>query len=206
MIEIIAAATNRKLTTLAAVKADLGLTGAEEDARLDALIEQYSAAMVGWCGRPFALETLRETAFSRTATDGLMLSRWPIVSIASITVDGTAVAAEAYTVDSTGGLVYQRQSGHCGFWWPRGETVATYSAGYVLPGEDERTLPHDVERAAIMLVKAAFLASDRDPLVRSDSVDGVGTTTWFPTLGTAGDAMPLEVQGLLAPYRHPGIG
>lgn len=108
MLEVITAAENRKLTTLAAVKADLGLTGAEEDARLDALIEQYSAAIVGWCGRPFALETLRETIFGRAATDGLMLSRWPIVSIASITVGGAEVAAEAYAVDRDGGLVYQR--------------------------------------------------------------------------------------------------
>ncbi|SEK23415.1 hypothetical protein SAMN04515666_1013 [Bosea lupini] len=206
MLEVITAAENRKLTTLAAVKADLGLTGAEEDARLDALIEQYSAAIVGWCGRPFALEMLRETIFSPAATNGLMLSCWPVVSIASITLDGVAIAPEAYTVDRNAGLVHQRQPGPSGFWWPRGETVATYAAGYILPGSAERTLPYDVERAAIMLVKAAFLAAERDPHVRSDSVEGVGTTTWFSTLGTAGDAMPLEVQGLLTPYHHLTVG
>src|SRR5512132_4147159 len=81
-----------------------------------------------------------------------------------------------------------------------------YQAGYVLPGEPGRTLPDDIERAAIMLVKAAWFARTRDPLIRSEDVSGITNTTyWVGGFGN-GASLPPDVEGLLAKHRQPVIG
>ena len=205
MLDVITAATDLKLTTVAAVKADLGIVGTDQDVRLGGLIDQYSAAIIGWCDRPFALETVRETLFERCASNGLMLARWPIVAVAAVSINATALNPADFIADKVTGILYRRGSTIRGEFWPAGETIIDYQSGYVLPGEIGRTLPYDVERAAIMLVKGAHLACGRDPALRSEEIDGVGTTTWFASSGAAIDGMPLEVQGLLAGYRRQGI-
>lgn len=206
MLEIVTAATNRKLTTVAAVKLDLGITGTDQDVQLGTLVDQYSAAIVGWCDRPFALEAVRETLFERCRSDGLMLSRWPIVSITSVAIDGTTLDPGDYIADKLTGILYLRSATLHGAYWPAGESVIEYPAGYVLPGDDDRTLPHEVERAAIMLVKGAHFATARDPALRSEETDGVATFQYFNASGSSSDGMPLEVQGLLAGYRRQNIG
>lgn len=206
MLEVMTPATDLKLTTVAAVKAELGISDDAQDQRIGDLIDQYSAAIVGWCGRPFALETVRETLFERVRTNGLMLARWPVVSVASVTANGTTLDPADYLADTQTGILYRRSATFCGHFWPAGEAVVTYVSGYNLPGVAERTLPHDVERAAIMLVKAAHFAGARDPTLRSEQTDGVATFTYYAASGAGADAMPLEVAGLLAGYRRPGIG
>ena len=84
--------------------------------------------------------------------------------------------------------------------------MVDYRAGYVLPGEPDRTLPDDIERAAIMLVKAAWFARTRDPLIRSEDVSGVTNTTyWVGGFGNGG-SLPPDVEGLLSKHRQPPIG
>lgn len=206
MLEIVTPATETKLTTVDAVRADCAITlDQASDIDVERWIDQQSAAIVGWLGRPLALETVRETLFERSSTDLLALTRFPVVQIASLTVNGTAIDEDGYAVDRAAGLLYRRSPTRCLF-WPHGETVITYSAGYVLPGEAGRTLPHDIERAALLLIRYGWLAQSRDPSIRSETEDGVGATTYFNALGTAADAMPLEVQGLLSPYRSPAVG
>jgi hypothetical protein len=206
MLDVITAATDHKLTTVAAVKADLGIVGTDQDVRIGGLIDQYSAAIVGWCDRPFALETVRETLFERCASNGLMLSRWPIVAVSAVSIDGSALDPADFIADKVTGILYRRGTTFRGEFWPAGETIVEYQSGYILPGEASRTLPHDVERAAIMLVKGAYFGLGRDPALRSEDVEGVGTSTWFAASGSAIDGMPLEVQGLLAGYRRQVIG
>ncbi|WP_377847222.1 hypothetical protein [Bosea sp. UC22_33] len=206
MLEIIAAATSTRLTTVDAVRADCGITlDQASDSDVERWIDQQSAAIVGWLGRPLALETVRETLLERSSTDMLALARFPIVDIASLTVNGTPIDEDGYAVNRAAGLLYRRSPTRCLF-WPHGETVITYSAGYVLPGEAGRTLPHDIERATLLLIRYGWLAQSRDPSIRSETEDGVGATTWFSSLGTNSDSMPLEVQGLLSPYRSPAVG
>lgn len=205
MLEVITPAEETALTTLAAVKAELGITGTDQDDRLGALIDQYSAVIVAWCGRPFALETVRETIYEPRQVDALMLQRFPVVSVASVEIDGALIAPEGYAVDRIGGIVHRRSPTRCGPFWPRGETVIEYQAGYILPDDEDRTLPHDIERAAIMLVKSAHFATARDPALRSEETDGVATFQYFGSNGAGSDGMPLEVQGLLSGYRAPGV-
>jgi hypothetical protein len=75
----------------------------------------------------------------------------------------------------------------------------------VLPGDPDRTLPEDIERAVIMLVKIAWFARTRDPLIRSEDVSGITNTTyWVGGFGN-GSTLPPDVECILYRYRPPAI-
>jgi hypothetical protein len=202
MLTIISPAAHQRLTTVEALRVELGLTGGADDAYLEALIEQASAAMASWCGRSFALESVRETLHRDGRAGTLMLSRWPVVSIEAVTIGGT-VLDPALAEAEDGGFLYQLDGNGCRIGWPSGRAVVDYRAGYVLPDKPASTLPKDIERAAIIQVKAWFLGRDRDPLTRSENVEGVGSTDYFS--GTRTDLVP-EVENILSRYRTVMIG
>ena len=137
------------LTTLAAVKAWLGLPAAASpnDATLAALVTAASRAIYAWLSRP----ALLPRAYSETL-DGesrrVMLRHWPVVSIASVGIDGQALAPLGasqgrpgcgYLLQNTEGAPPGRQQALDIFGWavPRGrQNVAiSYMAGYAVMGE-----------------------------------------------------------------------
>lgn len=200
MIEIITPASSARLTSLAAVKADLSITGtASDDALLD-LIDQYSGAIARWTGMTFGAETVREThAISRLCDRrSILLERWPVASITSVTVAGSPLAPDAYLADLPKGELLFRGASSRFDLWPVGETIIVYSSGFILPGAAGRTLPHEVERACIVMVRSAWRSVGRDPSVRSREVADIAVTTYF---AAHGDALSLEAQALLLPYR-----
>lgn len=205
MIEIVTAAIEQKLTTVATVKADLGITGADQDVQLGALIDQASAAIASWCGRTFGVETVRDTLVVDSWSDrsSLLLGRWPVVAVTALTVAGVALEPEAYVLNKAKGDVLNRGSSTRFAPWPLGETIVTYSTGYVLPGAEDRTLPHEIERACLLMVRGAHYATGRDPALRSEETSGVATFTYFAAID---HGLPLEAQALLSPYRLINVG
>lgn len=205
MLEIVTPATSTRLTTLDAVKADLGLAGTASDDALGALIDQFSDTVAAWCGRTFGLATVRETLDITRLCDRrvILLERWPVASVDSITVTGIALASADYALDpAKGELRYRAPDGR--LWlWPVGDSVITYATGYLLPGETGRTLPHDIERACILMVRSAWHGMGRNPALRSEESAGVATFTYF---AANGDALSLEAQALLSPYRSINVG
>lgn len=190
-------ATTISLTTLDAAKADLALAGSTDDAFIQVLIEQASAAIVSWCGRPFAAEGVRETFYLDRPERPLVLSRWPIVEVTAVTVAGSA-ESPANVGGEDAGLLYRLDGSGRSIPWPPGSIVVDYRVGYILPGDPNRTLPPDIERAALSLVKAWFHARGRDPSVKRDDVVGVGETEFF---NAARSDLAPEAEALLAPYR-----
>lgn len=200
MLEVIAPATETRLLSIEAARVAIGLADddASQDAALEPLIDQASAAIVAFIGQPLARATYRETVWSRLASDSLILSRFPVASIASVGIDGADIDAEGYRVDQATGIVHRRSPTRCGPFWPAGETVVEYAAGYELPDD----LPADIQRAAILLLRQAHMAAGRDPLLRSEETDGVASFSYFAA-GAA--AVPLEAQALLSPYQLPAV-
>jgi hypothetical protein len=205
MLEVIVPASNRKLTTLAAVKAALGIPEADtsQDAFLAPLIDQASDAIVTFCNRSFARETYRETLPGYGGLR-LVLSRTPVVSVASITADGE-VFADYLVEDAEAGILYRKSGWRwtSSSWWnitwhPVQEElkfVIEYTAGYVLPGDQGvRTLPEDVELACIETVRLWFLSRKQDINVPKDETGEPG----FPRAA----ALPSGVRQLLAPWRR----
>ena len=204
MLTLISPAAHRRLTTVEAIKVELALTGGTDDACLEALIDQASDAIAAWCGRSLALEGVRETLYRDGWAGMLMLSRWPVVSIEAVMIGGAALAPGSVEVED-GGLLHRLDDSGQRVGWPSGRMMVEYSAGYILPGLPGRTLPKDIERAAITLVKAWFMSRARDPQIKAETVDGIGSTSYGFSGLDRGFSLPPEVEGLLAPYRAVGV-
>lgn len=201
-LTIIEAAAETKLTTIAAARAELQVSSGADDAYLATLIDQASDAVRSWCKRVFAVETVRESIYPDKPGKSLMLSRWPVVVITAVTINGVAEDVANVEAEDSGHLFRLDASG-CRTSWPSGRIVVEYSAGYVLPGRPGRTLPNDIERAALSLVKGNWFARTRDPMIRSETVEGAGSTDYFS--GTV-SRLPPDVESLLSPYRNVNLG
>jgi len=204
LIEIVTPATSTRLTTLDAVKADLGLSGSASDEALGALIDQFSDTIAAWCGRTFGAATVRETLDVARLCDrrAILLGRWPVSSMTSITVAGDALDPAAYVLDQAKGELLFRGTTTRFTLWPVGESILTYETGYALPDDDDRTLPHDIERACMVMVRSAWTSMGRDPALRSEESTGVAVFTYFAATGAG---LSLEAQALLSPYRIPQV-
>ena len=199
-LTIIEAAAIKKLTTLDRVKAELGVSGAADDAYLGALINEVSTAVATWCRRCFARETVRQVFRLETARRSLALARWPNITINAISIGDTDFSPVEFEADDSG-LLYRLDASGNRTDWCRGRVTVEYDAGYVLPGEEDRDLPQDIERAALMLIKADWYARDRDPLIRTDATEGIGSTAYQVGGFRTVSGFPPEVEGLLSGYR-----
>ena len=188
------------LTTLATVKTELGITDTDNDAWLQTKITQTSVAIASACRRVFQQETVADyfNLGWRSCDEALVLSRFPVNEVVSVTESNSVLAADQYDVDSSKGMLY-RMRGDCRSAWTGGRIAVTYSAGYVLL----TTLPHDLEQACILLVKQNYFAKTRDPLIKSVAIPGVSTYDyWAGSTGKGGGGgMPPEVQTLIEPYK-----
>lgn len=206
MLTVTVAADHHRLATLAGIKAELQVTGGADDAFLSALIDRASATVRAWCSRTFALETLSETFRLSRPDDALLLSRWPVVAVTAIAEAGTTLSAADFETDTGKGLVYRLDGSDNRSRWPAGKIVVEYQAGFILPGENGRTLPEDIEKAATLLVKADYFARSRDPLLKAEDVSAVlSTSYWVGGFGDGG-SLPPDVEGLLSRYRQPAMG
>jgi hypothetical protein len=191
-VVVIDEAESYRLTTLDALKSELGVTGSADDVRLLRLINEASDAVAAWCDRVFGLEEIEETQRVTFNTDALVLARYPVAEL-SIEVDGAPFDTSDMLVDLAAGTVTALGEGFSPW---RGSLVARYVGGYRLPGEAARNLPPSIERAALELAKRWYFAAGRDPLIRSEATDGIATVAY------AADVLPASVVALLAPHRN----
>jgi hypothetical protein len=219
-------AATTALTTLANVKAELSITGTDEDAYLTAKIARVSAQICTYLkvptagdgtrtlGRETLVETIRrdrplgyDPGWTGTYLDRfgpadsgrtrLLLSRRPIVLVTSVVEDGTTLDASAYEVDGAAGILTRLSSDMLAAWAAR-KVVVTYVAGWKLPGDTGPTMPGDIEDAAIRLIKTGRFARERDPGIKSETIPGPITTVYQD----ATSELPEDVTALLDPYRY----
>lgn len=211
---IITPAVSTRLTTAANARGDLGLPAtAPTDTQLERWIDQASARAKTFCnGRIFGRATYRERfeITNRCLDDlclGLLLDATPVVSIQEVKVDGLVLSPATYEVD--GRLLYRLQDGDRRAFFGR-VVVVQYVAGWVLPSEvadyenppvGTEKLPADIERAVIQLVGGPAFGLGRDPMVKSDDVEGVGSRSFY--VQGAGASLPHpEAEATLAQYRR----
>jgi hypothetical protein len=192
-------ATSTDLTTLSAAAAELG--GTVDTALVQRWIAAASGAIVRHTGRTFARETVTETFWlPRYCVPALRLDRIPVASITSVTVDGAVLDAADYLIDAGSGLL-TRLSSDTPADWLANKVVVVYQAGYVLPGAASATLPADIERACIITLAAMSSSQGRDPQLRSEAADGIGSQSWLDPRAEDG-ALPQAAATLLAPWRR----
>lgn len=176
------------LTTVARMEAELSISGAS--ATLEPLIEEASAELQAACGRNFySASGVEEKVRGYGGAFMSVRDHLPLTSITSIVFDDgdtqTTIDSDDYEIeDAASGLIRHKGAG---WQWtaleggditrdPRPGTeerlyVITYVGGYVTPEQGgTRTLPYDIERAVIDMVKALYWARGRDPGVRSKGV------------------------------------
>lgn len=196
------AAASIDLTLLATVKTELGITDTGLDAWLATQITQASQAAATYCNRVFAQETLLDYFRLDCGADKLLLSRIPVASITTVVEDGVTLTAADYELEASTGFLWRLDGADNRSCWAAAKIVVTFIAGYELLA----TLPPDIERAAIILVKQAYFAKQRDPLVKGETVEIPGVETrrsdfWVGSVPGDNGGIPLEAQALLDPYR-----
>ncbi|ACL59909.1 hypothetical protein [Methylobacterium nodulans] len=198
---------SRRLTTVENVRRDLGLGSAPADAQIERHIAAASSRAASYCNRVFGRHTVRERISLPDAGRGesVVLGRSPVARIVSVTQDGALLDPGQYETD---GLSLFLLSAGRRSPWPGRELDVVYEAGWVLPGEDPAAapgraepLPAEIERAVILLVGSAISTSTRDPMLKSEQVEGIGQRDWYVQGASA--ALPLpEAEEALKPYRR----
>lgn len=207
---VTAAASSYLLTDLATVKAELGIESKKFDADLKRYVKAASTAAAQYCNRVFPVESLKDEFWpardswpisSPGGVQVLQLTRWPVVTVATVTEDGTAlVEGTDFRVDSKLGQLYRL--GTTDSYprpWPRVAIAVEYSAGYA-------ELPDDLVDAVVKLVKTRWFSRGRDPMLMSETVTGIREARWWVPNGDQAANIPPDIAGDLENYRVPVIG
>jgi len=131
------------LTTVEAVKEQLCIPtdDTSQDNMLERMIKAASDAIEVECRREFEKRE-HEDKFDLTGEEErIILTGYPIEELTEITLDDEA--KEEYDLNKQQGILRPKKS------W-RGKLKVKYTAGYIFPGENGRTLPYDLEDAAIL--------------------------------------------------------
>jgi hypothetical protein len=159
-----------------------------------ALIAAASTAVEDHCGRTFASAATTES-LDGPGLSRVWLSRRPVVSILSVTVNGETLGADDYDFDPATGELY-RGDGRTdprhvqGF--PRGRRNVTvvYTAGYA-------TVPAPVKRATILVAKTL---ADQTQFTQTLQTEQLGDYRAVLNTTVQRAELPMSAVALLAPY------
>ena len=212
LFEVVTPAANaagRRLTTAAKVQAALRL-GAVDTTLLESIIDAVSGECVRFCNLArgaagpvptFGLEVVRATWLgtdvSRPST--LILPwRAPITTVGSVIENGaTLVMNTDFRLLGSGML--ERMADDALVCWSTGKIVVSFTAGWSLPTD----VPAELEGQVIEQVKMKYLATDRDPALRSENTPDVWSGSYAvaggDSIGESGLLKSLEAA--LAPFK-----
>ena len=202
-ITVTSAAASTDLTTTARVKDDLGISVSTYDTIIGRVIERASALIVAYCQREFAQQRIIET-LAGDGTETLILSRYPVTTLHSVTYDGTEVTASNYFLDDANSGIIRNPN----TWEPTSRELdysVDYTYGYVLHsfGSGTPTLPAEIEQACIEIVRSMYYSRQRDSAVASESVPQVYSVRYNNENGMGGAlGIPAAAALLLEPYRE----
>jgi hypothetical protein len=208
LVTVTAPNAERMLTTLSRVKLELDITSTDtnRDMLLNLKILEASDDIEASLGFTVRKETVSETFWPEAGDNPfeyLVLNRTPVVSIASVTVDGFAYVSSQYRLDPDTGQLYALDlGGYPCAWYFCKSVVVVYDGGYILPSESNSTLPSGIQGACVELMSDYWAAKGRDPSVKSEEIPGlIRTDYWVGAVGEAGE-LPPRVVMKLAPYRR----
>lgn len=174
------------LTTLEKVKAHFEVKNSTDDGLLTHLITAASDFIRTYCSRDLAATDYVE---SRNGHGGrvLVLPNYPIISVASVKVDGVAITSAAGSPTLSGYVFDQYSISLRGYVFSKGfkNVELSYRAGF-------ETIPLDLEQACIDLVGLKFKERTR---IGETSKSVAGATTSYST-----DDMPAHTKSVLEFY------
>lgn len=187
------------LTTVEAVNAALGITG---DTAADALtadeITAASKRLAEICGRIFAEHSVTETFMLHEYwVHGLPLRDYPVIEIASVTVNDVLLAATDYKFVPDGGLLWKWNGLGC-VGWGCGTVEVVYTAGYELPSG----APASLAQACIEWIEEDRIAGERDTSIR-DIQHGDRRVSYFnASVSGTNASLPASVADLIRPFKR----
>lgn len=197
MLLVLTPATATRLTTIDAVRSRYGISDGEAtDAIIEGLIDTASQMAVEFCNRGFGIETVQQTECGGRSC--IALKRSP-ASITAVTEFGEAVDAEGYYLDKSSNVLVRISGGRPSCWGS--EVAITYDAGWLLPGEANANLPATVEHAVLLLIGAMWSVQQREPGVKSESVEGIARTDYWVAGATSRLPDP-TAETMLQAYRR----
>lgn len=200
VLTVLTPAASHALSTLSATAAECGTTiGAIPD--LGLLVRAASEAVVAYTGRSWVRESVREVwRGNGQGVRALMLRRTPVVEVTAASVDGVALnLATEIELDAGPGLLYRLDLDDRISWGGRVVRVE-YSGGYLPPGADDADMPAIVQRSVAKIVAGWYHGQGRDPRLRSQTIEDVGSKSWVdPTADDLG--LPPGIAPLLDPLR-----
>ena len=212
LFEVVTPAANaaaRRLTTAAKVQAALRI-GAVDTPLIESIIDAVSGECVRFCnlaravagpvptfGQEFVCATWLGTDMGRKST--LILPwRAPITTVDSVIEDGATLVMNTDFWLLGGGML-ERMAADSPVCWSTGKIVVSYTAGWSLPAD----VPAELEGQVIEQVKMKYLATDRDPALRSENTPDVWSGSYAvaggDSIGESGLLKSLEAA--LSPFK-----
>lgn len=211
------------LTTLASLKAVLGITGTTQDERLSLTINAASAAIENYCQTQFARATVTNERHPQAGSLRLVVKRVPVLSVTGITADGTALDISELIVESSKGGILYRPGGFPRSGYDRSalanrplvgsetpDLLVTYEAGYVTPAQSDETggdydgdtvtLPAPLQMACVKLAASFYQDGNTAREVARESIDN--TSIYYRPDGSDGEGIPSGLLPLLRAYRR----
>jgi hypothetical protein len=208
------------LCEISDVETALSLTPGAQDALLTRLIEAASARINSYCNRVFN----REDELSEYVRSGgwthLLVSRPPILTVDWVKYDGATVDSTSYeslSEHARQGVIFSPGGWTCTSSYLNNIAESTlpgtsrllyqvqYDGGYVTANQvtlttfTTRTLPYDVEQAAIDLVSLLYLRQGNNPAVQSETVGKASVA--YSVTGQISVELPAYITGPLSKYK-----
>jgi hypothetical protein len=206
IISVTTPATVELLTTVERVQSDLGITGSETE--IETAISEASSRIEAELGYHLALEVVVETfrpVNGYSYGSAVLLERTPVVEINSITVDGTVLAEADWDLQPENGRVIWLSAGMSTWWRFSSALAVAYSGGWVMPGEEDRTLPPAIEAAAVAYVRSVWSSRQAgDSMLRAVEIPGVIRREYYSSNRAGGEStlLPPDVASMLAPFKR----
>lgn len=157
------------------VRAELRITGSASDDLLYRHIAAATDRVESWTGRSLRAQTL--TVVRDGGKYAVSLPRTPVASVVSVSVNGTAVAADTWTLVERTGILHRGAIGS-GAYWPSGQVSVTYTTA---PAVADRYRQAVVEYVRYLLAgqrgstgQPSAGASPEEALARSRQLAGPG--------------------------------
>jgi hypothetical protein len=202
------------LTTVAAIKTHLGITGSDEDTYLTQLLAGLEPAVLRWLNR-LNIERATVTEFYNGGGRPLLpLKRRPVISVASVNEDvdgmggqnpdgfGSDTLLESgvdyWTKnfeenESNPGMLVRVKQGWAN---AEGAVKVVYTSGYA-------TVPADIALAVHLMAGLLRTAGDKGGPIQAETIGSYSYSLMAGAVGSSAEMM--QVQSLLAPYREIAI-
>ncbi len=196
------------LTTLAAMKRYLNISGPTQDTEIEDLINGVSDLFEELTGRAFLEATYTDDVLDPTGIPELLLTKpvsgelraLPVTVFTSVAIAGSAIGSADFQVNTKFGIVTMLNQV---FFGVRGDVKVTWTGGYILQGgsvtSPQRALPISIEQATKELVALQYRIQTKQLGPGLTSISAAGES-----VSVVDEGIPQSIQNVLKQFTVAG--